>query len=230
MTPGKAEFNEYASSYDELLKDPLRDRFAASAGFFHRRKLLLIQSYFRSQGLNPTQLSWLDIGCGKGELLTLGQDVFGRVAGCDVSEAMLASCHGFETRVQTAPGRIPYEAASFDFVTAVCVYHHIPPPERAAFTLEAARMLKPGGVFGIIEHNPFNPVTRLIVSRTPLDQNAQLIKPSETRAMLREAGLRLMLTRFFLYSPESLYTKLNRMEDALASVPMGGQYAVFAKH
>jgi len=228
MPTRKVEFNEYASQYDEFLKDPIRDRFAAGAEFFHRRKLLLIQEYLKSQGLNPKQLAWLDVGCGRGELLALGNAVFGRVAGCDVSQEMMASCGGFETRVQTSPGRIPFEAGSFDLVTAVCVYHHIPPEERAAMTREAARVLKPGGVLGIIEHNPFNPVTRLIVSRTPVDANALLLRPSQTRGILKEAGLPTTQTRFFLYFPESLYAKLGALEGALAGVPLGGQYAVFA--
>lgn len=229
MPSRKVEFNDYAGQYDEFLKDPIRDRFAAGSGFFHRRKLLLIQDYLRSQGLNPAQMAWLDLGCGKGDLLTLGKPVFGRVAGCDVSEEMLASCDGFETRVQTSPGRIPFEAGSFDFVTAVCVYHHIPPDGQVAMSREAVRVLKPGGVLAIVEHNPFNPVTRLIVSRTPVDANALLLRPSQTRRLLRGAGLRALQTRFFLYVPEPLYPGWGAVEKALASVPLGGQYAVFAR-
>ena len=174
-------------------------------------------------------MAWLDIGCGKGDLLTLGRPVFGRVAGCDVSAEMLASCEGFETRVQTSPAAIPYPAGSFDFVTAVCVYHHIPPEGRLAMTREAVRVLQPGGVLAIIEHNPFNPVTRLIVSRTPVDANALLLRASKSRRLLREAGLRAIQTRFFLYVPEPLYAAFNALEHALANVPLGGQYAVFAR-
>jgi hypothetical protein len=43
---------------------------------------------------------------------------------------------------------------------------------------EIQRVLRPGGVFSLIEHNPLNPVTRLIVSRTPVDGNAKLLTAS----------------------------------------------------
>lgn len=229
MPPSKVEFNEYAGQYEDLLKDPLRDRFAAGGQFFHRRKMQLILEYLAAQGLNPKKLTWLDIGCGRGELLTLGKASFGRVTGCDVSAEMMASCRGFETRVQTNPGEIPSESGTFDLVTAVCVYHHVPPEDRAAITREAKRVLKPGGVFAIIEHNPFNPITRLIVSRTPVDANAHLLRSSQTSQILRDAGMRSIQTRFFLYVPEALYPKLTGVEHALARVPLGGQYAVFAR-
>lgn len=229
MPPTNAEFNEYAEDYEKLLKDPIRDRFAPGSEFFHRRKLVLIQDYFSSRGLDSKALSWLDIGCGKGELLTLGKDVFGQVAGCDFSEKMLQACSGFETRVQTDPHKLPFDSNSFDFITAVCVYHHIEPRERAVFTQEASRVLKPGGIFGIIEHNPWNPATQVIVSRTPVDANAQLLTSSLSRRTLRQAGFKDAQTRFFLYFPESLYRKMRAVEHALARIPLGGQYAVFAR-
>ena len=52
---------------------------------------------------------------------------------------------GIEAFVQDDPGRIPLEDALFDFVTAVCVFHHVPPSARAALVLEVRRVLKPGG-------------------------------------------------------------------------------------
>ena len=55
-------------------------------------------------------------------------------------------------------------------------------------TREAARVLRPGGVFAIIEHNPLNPATRLIVRRLPMDRNAILLGARETRRLLRAAG------------------------------------------
>src|SRR5215831_13329276 len=81
----EAEFDRYAKNYDELLRDPIRDGFAQTTDFFHRRKWILIENFIRRRSLSPGKLAWLDVGCGKGELLNLGRSRFGRVAGCDPS-------------------------------------------------------------------------------------------------------------------------------------------------
>jgi SAM-dependent methyltransferase len=127
------------------------------------------------------------------------------------------------------PGRIPFGEATFDFVTAVCVFHHVPPAARAALVEEMRRVLKPGGTLAIVEHNPYNPVTRLIVSRTPVDADAVLLRSSETRHLLRQAELTVEEQRYFLYFPEWLYRRLGWLESTLGSIPLGGQYAVFAR-
>ena len=66
-------------------------------------------------------------------------------------------------------------------MTAVCVYHHVEPGDRAPLTAEIRRVLKPGGMLAIIEHNPLNPVTRAVVKRIPLDRDAQLLSAREAR-------------------------------------------------
>ena len=119
------EFDSYAREYSELLRDPLRDRFATSPLFFHQRKWSVIQEFFESRGRSMHEASWLDIGCGQGELLRLGQSAFARVAGCDLSQEMLKASEGLEVRLQTTPISLPFDSESFDFVTAVCVYHHV---------------------------------------------------------------------------------------------------------
>ncbi len=225
----KSEFDNYSAAYKELLKDPLRDGFAGSADFFHSRKRDLIREYFRDCGVETNRLRYLDVGCGKGELASLLSRDFARVAGCDPSAGMLDSVSGLEVRMQESPGRIPFDDAEFDFITAVCVYHHVPPTSRASLTAEIVRVLKPGGVFSIIEHNPYNPATRLIVSRTPVDADAILLRASESCALMGGAGLSVHRQIYFLYLPESLYRKAPAFERLVGSIPLGGQYAVFGR-
>jgi SAM-dependent methyltransferase len=229
---GKTEFDQYSSNYEDLLRDPIRDRFTSGSGsqFFHVRKRDLILDFWKSQGKDTTRLSYLDLGCGKGELLTLLRPHFGAVAGCDPSSGMMPALEGVELRVQDDPCKLPFDDGQFDFVTAVCVYHHVPLAERARLTMEAKRMLKPGGVFCIIEHNPYNPATRIIVSRTAVDANAILVPASETRQLISDAGLTFTALQFFLYVPASLYSgPAKRLERCLKAVPLGGQYAGFGR-
>jgi SAM-dependent methyltransferase len=222
------EFERYAKSYEELLDDPIRNRFVGGqSDFFHRRKADLIRNYFRNMSDRTGLRNYLDLGCGKGELVSLLQPDFASVAGCDPSTSMLVSARGIEMRVQPDPAVIPFEDGRFDFVTAVCVYHHVPVAARPNLTREVRRVLKPGGIFCVIEHNPFNPIVQLIVRRTPVDADAVLLRSSETCRLMRDAGFSIESLEFFLYLPKRLYSAMGAVERAFTRVPAGGQYAVF---
>lgn len=223
------EFDKYARDYEDLLHDPIRERFAPASKFFFERKWKLLQQYMSETGMDAKSARWLDVGCGKGELLQLGAQAFAGVSGCDVSPEMIQAAQGVPVVLQPEPTRLPFADAAFDLVTAVCVYHHVLPVDRPQLTAEIARVLRPGGTACIIEHNPFNPVTQLIVSRTPVDAEAQLLTARTARRGLAAGSLRHSRTRYFLYFPEQLYNRLQGLEGAMAGVPLGGQYAVFAR-
>jgi SAM-dependent methyltransferase len=222
------EFDRFAASYKELLKDPIRDRFTGgSSEFFQLRKRNLIRDYFRQRRIDTRRWRYLDVGCGQGELLTLFREDFDRVQGCDSSPGMLSPVQGVETKLQEDPLKLPFGTAEFEFVTAVCVFHHVPPANRLALAQEVFRVLKPGGVFAVIEHNPYSPATRVIVSRTPIDADALLLKPSETRRRMVSAGMLPQSCDYFLFLPGPIYRRAGRLEQWLAKVPLGGQHVVF---
>jgi SAM-dependent methyltransferase len=151
------EFDLYAHFYTQLLDDPLRRRFVRDPLHFYRRKWSLIQKLLKRAGVDPAGQRWLDVGCGQGELLELAGSSFAFASGCDPSASMLASCASFPVRVQPSPAILPYEDSSMDFVTAVCVYHHVHGQDRALLMNEIRRVLAPGGLYCVIEHNPWNP-------------------------------------------------------------------------
>ncbi len=223
------EFDRYADEYDKLLQDPIRDRFAAGSRFFFERKWILLQELMAEAGIELGKSSWLDVGCGRGELLQHGAASFAEVCGCDVSSEMLNGAHGLNVVIQPEPTRLPYPDGKFDLVTAVCVYHHVVPEDRPQLTAEIARVLKPNGCACIIEHNPLNPVTQMIVHRTPVDADAQLLGAGRSRGLLAAAGLRGHRTKYFLYFPEKIYRRLSGLEGALSWVPAGGQYVALAR-
>jgi len=223
-----SEFDSYSARYAELLKDPLRDGFA-SAAFFHARKWILIDEYWRRRGRALSAIDWLDIGCGQGDLLRLGAGQFRSAAGCDPSKEMLRPLAGAVLKHQESPASLPFADGNFDFATAVCVYHHVDAGLQPQLTAEAARVLRPGGVLALIEHNPWNPLTRAIVRRSPVDVDAHLLTAGRCRELARGAGLEAPATEYFLYLPEFLFRHVGAVERALRGFPLGGQYAVFAR-
>jgi SAM-dependent methyltransferase len=224
------EFDKYSDDYESLVTDAVRTSFGGgTSAFFHKRKMELILRFLKGKGMQPSRMSWLDLGCGQAELLKLGGRYFEKLCGCDPSQGMLSGAGpSIEVRRQVTPTTVPFDSSTFDLVTAVCVYHHVLPGDRVELTVQARRVLKPGGLFIMIEHNPLNPLTRLVVSRVPLDKDAQLLSARDACLISSAAGLRPFLTEYFLYFPKSLYATLGRVENALGWLPLGGQYASYA--
>jgi SAM-dependent methyltransferase len=224
-----AEFDNYATGYGKLLEDPLRQRFASSR-FFFERKLTLLLDLCERYAMPTQSASWLDVGCGEGTFLHMGKTNFAEVAGCDISGGMIQRCDGLNVRRQLSPRQIPFPDKKFDLVTAVCVYHHVDIADRLLLTADVSRVLKPNGLFCVIEHNPVNPITRFIVQRSPIDAHAQLLTVGNARSLARAARMDILATRYFLYFPERLYSKMAATEEILASLPFGGQYAVLCRN
>jgi SAM-dependent methyltransferase len=224
-----AEFDDYAAAgYSKLLEDPIREKFGGSR-FFVERKLKLVTDLYRQYAAATESANWLDLGCGDGTLLKMGKGYFNEVAGCDVSDGMLQHCEGLNVRRQDSAKQIPFEDRSFDLVTAVCVYHHVDIADRSALTAEIARVLKSPGIFCLVEHNSLNPVTQLIVRRSPIDSQAHLLTAGKVRRLARAARMEILATRYFLYFPERLYSKMATTEAKLSTLPLGGQYAVLCR-
>ena len=226
---GSPEFDQYAQTYEQLLEDPVRSLFAHDPLHFHRRKWTLIESLLKDAGVNSTTLKWLDVGCGQGELLQLAGGNFAQAMGCDPSVKMLSQNRSVEMREQCSPTVLPFGDNSVDFVTAVCVFHHVHGAARALLANEIRRVLTPGGFCCIIEHNPWNPATRSIVKRCPVDIDAELLTAHRTRILLRDAGFDSFNTNYFLYLPERLWNKVGSIENIFRKLPLGGQYALLAQ-
>ena len=223
----QAEFDRYARSYKELLREPIRDRFARDPRFYTERKWILLREYFERRGRSTSSMSWLDVGCGEGDLLRYGQHAFERVAGCDSSSEMIQAAEGLQVRHQSPPDKLPFGDAEFDLTTAVCVFHHVEPAHRLGLVLEMRRVLRPGGIICLIEHNAQNPVVRGMVKRIPVDANALLLKQRDCHDLFEDAGFRSLGSEFFLYLPEMLFRILAPLETLGRKIPLGGQYAAF---
>ncbi|HEY6991280.1 MAG TPA: class I SAM-dependent methyltransferase [Bryobacteraceae bacterium] len=221
------EFDQYSANYADLLRDPIRDRFTATPDFFHKRKLSILVEFLSQRKMNPSRMSWLDVGCGQGDLLKIGSSVFARAQGCDPSHEMIKSGSSLQIVEQPSPTELPFPNESFDLATAVCVYHHVPRERQAALTASIYKVLKPGGIACVIEHNPWNPATQLIVKKCPVDWDAQLLTKSQAAGLLRSVGFRVVDAIYFLYFPERLFRRAGRLENLLGKVPFGGQFALF---
>lgn len=228
-----AEFDAFADGYDAGMHDPIKRLAGSSFDVFVAQKVALAKRWLAARNLAGQGTRLLDFGCGTGDFLRSMRAAVPalELAGCDVSGEMLdqarqrwpelaaVELHAIEA------GKVPWESERFDVVIAICVFHHIVPAERPAVIGEIRRALKPGGWLLIIEHNPWNPLTRHIVKRAPIDANAILLSSSETRSLLDQSGFERIASTFFLFVPPR-FRKLWPLECCLAWCPLGGQYLV----
>lgn len=116
----------------------------------------------------------------------------------------------------------------FDAAFCTALFHHVPPPARAEVAQEAARLVRPGGLVVVFEHNPSNPVTRRMVRTSPVDQDAILLSRREMAVHLRGAGLNVETMRHLIFFP-SVFGPLARVEPLISWLPAGGQYVIMAR-
>jgi SAM-dependent methyltransferase len=168
----------------------------------------------------------LDVGCGVGEFHPFVRGMFGRLCGTDTSAASIAQARIRNPDVQyeaCAGDTLPYDRASFDLSIAICVLHHVPPPRWVGFLREMRRVVRPGGLVCLIEHNPFNPLTRLAVVRCEFDRDAVLLRARGARALMADAGLRDARSHYFLLLPWA-GPLARRVEHGFRRIPLGAQY------
>lgn len=226
MLKSKNNFDSFASSYQKELNQAIPMGFG-EAKKFTRIKVMNLRRRIEKIFGNEKNLALLDAGCGVGLTDELLKPFYPNLAGFDISSESikLAKERNPEIQYKLSDGiRIPFCDQAFDLVFAICVLHHIPPTERLVFFNEIHRVLRPKGAFFIYEHNPWNPLTRLIVSRCAFDQNAFLLSFTETRQLLRKSGFIPNQSGSLIFLPTENSAWQRFEESFFAKLPLGAQY------
>ena len=172
------------------------------------------------------RLDVLDLGCGIGAYHPGLEGKFRQLHGIDVSAQSVEVArrkHPFVEYASFDGGDLPYPDGRFDLVFTICVMHHVPPAHWRDFVREMHRLLKPGGLALVFEHNPYNPATQYIVRSCDIDKDATLLRPVQTRRLFAEAGVSAVRTRTILSVPPvgKVFTCLDKL---LGHLPFGAQY------
>ena len=220
-------FDGFADHYATRLDDPLRRKFASDGDFFIRQKChaLVLEIRQRLTQSRGSRLRLLDAGCGVGAAMRVLHPLFS-IVGTDVSFPMLQHVMPGGCVAATEPFDLPFADHRFDVAFAFCVYHHIAPAERARHLRELGRVVRPGGLISIFEHNPRNPVTRRIFERAEIDRGCEMIRAEELSRMFTDAGFTNVHCTYMLFVPELLAPWLGFIEPYLGWLPLGGQYFV----
>jgi SAM-dependent methyltransferase len=220
-------FEEYKQSYVSEVEQSI-DFTGQSHDFFIRVKADELVASCDRQLESLEHRSVLDVGCGVGLMSRYVGQHFGELHGVDIAPGVVerAAAHFPEGKFQLYDGqRIPFEDQTFDVAFTVCVLHHVPPAQWTSLVTEMARVLKPGGLLYIFEHNPYNPLTRRAVSNCPFDADATLLPRSRSTALIRSAGLETAEARYVLFFPWN-GSGFRSIEAGLRWLPLGAQYFV----
>lgn len=235
----KAEFDNFSDDYNNYMHHPLRDLASGQNDLiFPEHKSNYLIRLIKQILENKQNLNILDFGCGNGSLLkclskklsSIRPTFTFKTYGIDISQGMIYEAQKFWKNESNIPqfdilfeDKTPYKNDFFDFIIASSVFHHINPAERSATLQEIYRILKPGGYFLMIEHNPLNPITNYIVKRTPMDVNAKLLNPFEAKKLIQFSGFDCVRTDYILFFPPKI-KKLWFLERYMRWLIFGGQY------
>lgn len=224
-----AAFDRVSGTYDAELARGL-SLTGEERDFYARGRIAWLARCLGQWNLCPRHI--LDFGCGIGDTAPLLLEAFGAqtVLGVDPSSGLLETARRENGNASVSFVELGEFAPAGDIDLAYCngVFHHVAPAQRPATVRLVRRALRPGGIFALWENNPWNPGTRLIMSRVPFDRDAILLWPSETRRLLRAEGFEILATSYRFIFP-SFLRALRPAENWLAGWALGGQYQVLAR-
>jgi len=219
---------DLSNEYSQMLNQGIR-LSGESQEFFIRGRLDSLQSHLPA---DFTVRRVLDFGCGIGTATAhlAARFPHAEVVGVDTSGNALEHAlehHGSDrVRFRTLAGLS--DEGAFDLCYVNGVFHHIGPGSRTGAIQNIHRALRSGGRLALFENNPWNPGTRLVMSRIPFDRDAIPLSPLETKRLVRAGGFTRPCEAWSLfYFPRPLGF-LRFTEGALSRLPLGAQYCVLA--
>jgi SAM-dependent methyltransferase len=233
------EFDQHKETYRTEI-DKAVSFSGQSHDFFTRVKaeylidiLKDIESARGEAELRSVPLDVLDIGCGHGHIhpYLVQSGVPLKLRAIDVAATVVEEARRTNPTVEYESyegDRLPYPDQSFDVAYTIAVMHHVPPSQWSAFIEEMRRVVRPGGLIVVFEHNPVNPLTQWIVRTCPIDENAVLLGSRKLSRLLAQTRLVGIESRYILFTPLDgpRYRKFDKM---IGWLPLGAQYYVSAR-
>jgi SAM-dependent methyltransferase len=224
------DFDRFAETYESDVETATR--FAGlPPDFFLEVKVDHILTTLRQAFGDLSRVRVLDVGCGVGLTDQRLETHLPCLAGVDVSAKCLEVARARNPRIayhHAADDALPFASGSFDVAFAICVWHHVPPGKWANFLSELSRVIARKGLLLVYEHNPWNPLTRLVVSRCSFDKDAVLLSARQAARRVGQFGFGKIFTDYLIFVP-SRNRLIRRWETAIIrKIPLGAQYALCA--
>lgn len=221
-------FDAFAEEYDVALTRGISVS-GESKEFFAEARVEILRGKLLKIGFAPKKI--LDFGCGTGSAVPFLEKILSaQIVGVEVSEKSIEIAKRLHKsqRVSFALSSEDWVDGSFDLAFCNGVFHHIPPKLRQTALFNIWNSMRPGAFFAFWENNPWNPGTRIVMSRIPFDRDAQTISPIGAKKLLSAAGFEIIEVCFHFYFPKCL-AFMRKIEPFLGKIPLGAQYFVFCR-
>jgi len=226
------DFNDTKDSYRTQI-DKSISFIGADHEFFIVEKGKMILDLISKRFSPQKKAEILDVGCGHGFVHPVLNDAGHAITGVEIAEKVLDFAREANPAVDYHAydgSSLPFPDDSFDVAIAMCVVHHVPVSQWPAFAKELNRVVRPGGIIAIFEHNPLNPVTRYLFRYgfDGMDKGATLVGRRRLETLLRDGGSQTVQSSYIFFTPFGgrFFRWLDR---ALAWLPFGAQYLTLAK-
>lgn len=232
----KAEFDDFADDYDNLLKKSITASGFEPTYFDEHKIKTVYDDYILNSKFDNKKLQILNFGCGIGKSEKFINKYFIECAICsvDVSEKSINTAKEKNKQFENI-NFIKFDTVEdlqlntkFDIIFVANVFHHIPADLHLS-TLKYLRfLLSSNGYLFVFEHNPKNPLTRKVFETCEFDIGCKMISPAVFIQMCVDAGYSTIIRRYILFFPKIL-SVLSRLEKFLKWCPFGAQYYIKAK-
>lgn len=221
-----ADFDYFANNYDSYLNKSLR---ISGESWFYFAKKRLEFSLKKLSIRHDSSLSFLDFGCGIGNLYSVTNDFFPNFhyTGIDSSkESILIANTKYKNNCFYTNYNFNYNN-EFDLIFTNGVFHHIDHHKHSIYFKQIYNCLNSNATFIFWENNPLNFGTRFIMSQNPFDKDAHLLYHWDVTRSLQKIGFTKIKRYSYFYFPSFL--KILRFSESFMSrFPFGAQYVVMA--
>ena len=227
----KSEFDKFADEYQNLHQNNIRIS-GESPDFFAEYKIVDV-AQLALEHFGREDLRVLDFGAGVGNSVPYFRKHLpdAKLTCLDVSARSIAIAEerfpGQADFVSFDGYEMPFSDGQFDLIFSACVFHHIAHSEHERILCGLSKILRPGGVLVIYEHNPYNPLTVRAVNTCAFDENAVLISAQVMTKILRKVGFQKVRRCYRIFFP-GFFSLLRGLERYLRGFPLGAQYYVAA--
>ena len=215
----KVDFDNYAEAYNQKMAD--QHKMFGDVGYYSEHKANIVAKFSQSIKGNV-----LEFGCGIGNNLPVLKKLLksNNFFGADISDKSLEVASSRIDGVEFIADRdLEALGLKFDLIFIAGVFHHIGPALRKGVISRLKTLLSEKGYIVVFDHNPYNPITRHMVSTCEFDEDAVLLTRNEINGLFLEAGFQVHESKYTLFFPERL-SFMSGIEKAIGWLPLGGQY------
>ncbi|MDA3788614.1 MAG: class I SAM-dependent methyltransferase [Desulfobacula sp.] len=220
-----SEFDSHSKDYKKNLDQSVRFS-GESSDYFAAYKARYI-SKIRGRVFSGRIL---DFGCGVGLLSRHLSEFFplATIYGYDISRESIMKAQALGIPRASFITRLDDTEGVYDLIVVANVLHHVEPEQRDEVLGAVVKQLKTGGQLFIFEHNPLNPIARMVVSNCPFDTGVQLLKSRELMDIATRQKVKVDRIDYIVFFPRQL-SLFRFFEPYLCRLPLGGQYVLVAR-